>query len=36
LDVVAVIQRLVRQIEGDQASRAGEQGFHSARMAKTI
>ena len=36
LDVVAVIERLVRQIEGDQASRAGEQGFHPARMAKTI
>jgi hypothetical protein len=36
LDIVAVIQRLVRQIEGDPAGRAGEQSFHPARMTKII
>jgi hypothetical protein len=36
LDVVAVIERLVRQKEGDPAGRAGEQSFHSARVTKRI
>lgn len=36
LDVVTVIQGLVRQIEGDPAGRTGEQSFHPARMTKII
>jgi hypothetical protein len=36
LDVAAVIERLVREIKGDPARCAGEQGFHPATMRETI